>query len=149
MLGFLCEKGQCSVDLNQLECFEKMKKPKGQRELASLLGFTNFLQDQIPLYSQVVGPLQQITSKKNWDKDTWGPDQEAAFSRLKTALLKVPVVHQPDNGQGFPRINRRIAARSRSGSLPSGKRGEEVCIVHVESVKERATKLLRQRRESS
>ena len=29
VLGFLCEKGQCSVDLNKLECFEKMKKLKG------------------------------------------------------------------------------------------------------------------------
>ena len=101
VLGFLCEKGQCSVDLNKLECFKKMKKPKGQRELASLLGFTNFLQDQILLYSRVVGPLQQIASKKNWDKDTWGPDQEAAFSRLKTALLKAPVVHQPDMDKAF------------------------------------------------
>ena len=101
VLGFLCEKGQCSVDLNKLECFKKMKKLKGQQELASLLGFMNFLQDQIPLYSQVVGPLQQITSKKNWDKDMWGPDQEAAFSRLKTALLKVPVVHQPDMDKAF------------------------------------------------
>ena len=101
VLGFLCEKGQCSVDLNKLECFKKMKKPKGQQELASLLGFTNFLRDQILLYSQVVGPLQQIASKKNWDKNTWGPDQEAAFSRLKTALLKVPVVHQPDMDKAF------------------------------------------------
>ena len=101
VLGFLCEKGQCSVDPNKLECFEKMKKLKGQWELASLLGFTNFLQDQIPLYSRVVGPLQQITSKKNWDKDMWGPDQEAAFSRLKTALLKAPVVHQPDMDKAF------------------------------------------------
>ena len=101
VLGFLCEKGQCSVDLNKLECFKKMKKLKGQQELASLLGFMNFLQDQIPLYSQVVGPLQQIASKKNWDKDTWGPDQEAAFSRLKTALLKAPVVHQPDMDKAF------------------------------------------------
>ena len=101
VLGFLCEKGQCSVDLNKLECFEKMKKLKGQQELASLLGFMNFLQDQILLYSQVVGPLQQIASKKNWDKDMWGPDQEAAFSRLKTALLKVPVVHQPDMDKAF------------------------------------------------
>ena len=101
VLGFLCEKGQCSVDLNKLECFKKMKNPKGQWELASLLGFMNFLQDQILLYSRVVGPLQQITSKKNWDKDTWGPDQEAVFSRLKTALLKVPVVHQPDMDKAF------------------------------------------------
>ena len=101
VLGFLCEKGQCSVDLNKLECFEKMKKLKGQQELASLLGFTNFLQDQILLYSRVVGPLQQIASKKNWDKDMWGPDQEAAFSRLKTALLKAPVVHQPDMDKAF------------------------------------------------
>ena len=101
VLGFLCEKGQCSVDLNKLECFKKMKKLKGQWELASLLGFMNFLRDQIPLYSRVVGPLQQIASKKNWDKDMWGPDQEAAFSRLKTALLKAPVVHQPDMDKAF------------------------------------------------
>ena len=46
------------------------------------------------------------------------------------------------HGQGFPRINGHIAAQSRSSSLPSGEQGEEICIVHVESVKERATKLL-------
>ena len=94
----------------------QMKKLKGQQELASLLGFTNFLQDQILLYSQVVGPLQQIASKKNWDKDMWGPEQEAAFSRLKTALLKVPVVHQPD----MECINRRITAQGRSENKELG-----------------------------
>ena len=31
----------------------------------------------------------------------WGQDQEAAFSRLKTALLKAPVVHQPDMDKAF------------------------------------------------
>ena len=35
-----------------------------------------------------------------------------------------------------------IAAQGRSSPLPSGKRGEEVCIVHVKSVEERAMKLL-------
>ena len=141
VLGFLCEKGQCSVDLNKLECFKKMKKPKGQQELASLLGFTNFLQDQILLYSRVVGPLQQIASKKNWDKDMWGPDQEAAFSRLKTALLKAPVVHQPDMDKAF-HVSTDASQHRVGAVLYQVVNGEEVCIVHVKSVKERATKLL-------
>ncbi len=45
VLGFLCGKGQCSVDPTKLECFERMKKPRGQKELQSLLGFTNFCEN--------------------------------------------------------------------------------------------------------
>ena len=101
VLGFLCEKGQCSVDPNKLECFEKMKRPRGYKELALLLGFTNFLRDLIPIYSRIVGPLQKIASKKNWDGDTWGEEQEEAFGRLKLALLKAPVVNQPDLRRAF------------------------------------------------
>ncbi len=101
VLGFLCEKGQCSVDPNKLECFERMKKPRGQKELASLLGFTNFLRDLIPLYSRVVGPLQQIATKTNWNESTWGEEQDKAFGHLQTALLKAPVINQPDLRRAF------------------------------------------------
>ena len=41
------------------------------------------------------------TPATNCIQEELGQRQEAAFSRLKTALLKVPVVHQPDMDKAF------------------------------------------------
>ena len=71
-----------------------------------------------------------------------GPRSRSSVQQVENSFIESASSTPTRHGQGFPHINRRIAARSRSGSLPSGKRGEEVCIVHVKSVKERAMKLL-------
>ena len=71
-----------------------------------------------------------------------GPRSRSSVQQIENSFIESASGAPTRHGQGFPRINGRIAARSRSSPLPSGKRGEEVCIVHVKSVKERATKLL-------
>ena len=71
-----------------------------------------------------------------------GPRSRSSVQQIENSFIESASGTPTRHGQGFPRINRHIAAQSRSSPLPSGKRGEEVCIVHVKSVKERAMKLL-------
>ena len=44
--------------------FSEMLRPKGGKEVQSVLGFANFLQDFIPLYANIVGPLKKLRSVK-------------------------------------------------------------------------------------
>ncbi|MFK5950633.1 MAG: RNase H-like domain-containing protein, partial [Methylococcales bacterium] len=72
-----------------------------QTEMQSLLGFTNFLREQIPLYARLVGPLQALATKKNWKEGDWGDEQEKAFQRMKKVLQSAPVIHEPDFDKDF------------------------------------------------
>ena len=104
VLGFLCEKGQCSVDLNKLECFEKMKKLKGQQELASLLGFMNFLQDQILLYSQVVGPPATNRIQEELGQRHVGPRSRSSVQQIENSFTESASSTPTRHGQSFPHI---------------------------------------------
>ena len=140
VLGFLCEKGQCSVDLNKLECFKKMKKLKGQQELPA--GFHEFPARPNPAVQPSSGTPATNCIQEELGQRHVGPRARTSVQQIENSFIESASSTPTRHGQSFPHINGRIAARGRSGPLPSGKRGEEVCIVHVESVEERATKLL-------
>ena len=67
-----------------------------------MLGFLNFLRDFIPLYANIVGPLEKwrsarVISDGEWEKS----GAREAFERAKKVLLNVPVLHNPDWSREF------------------------------------------------
>ena len=48
------------MDPYKARVFSEMLRPKGGKEVQSVLGFANFLQDFIPLYANIVGPLKKL-----------------------------------------------------------------------------------------
>ena len=71
-----------------------------------------------------------------------GPRSRSSVQQIENSFIESASGTPTRHGQGFPCVNGCIAAQSQSSPLPSGKWGEEVCIIHIKSIKERATKLL-------
>ena len=58
-----------------------------------------------------------------------GPRARSSIQQIENSFIESASSTPTRHGQSFPRINRHITAQGRSGPLPSGKWGEEVCIV--------------------
>ena len=72
--------------------FSEMLRPKGGKEVQSVLGFANFLQDFIPLYANIVGPLKKLRSVKKISEEDWeSSGGKKAFETLKEVLSNTPV----------------------------------------------------------
>ena len=67
-----------------------------------MLGFANFLQDFIPLYANIVGPLKKLRSVKKISEEDWeSSGGKKAFETLKEVLSNTPVLHNPDWAEPF------------------------------------------------
>ena len=64
--------------------------PKSLREVQQFLGLTGFFRRFVKNYSIIATPLSKLL--RNEESFVWGPDQEAAFDRLKRALVSTPVL---------------------------------------------------------
>ena len=68
--------------------------PQNVTDVRSFLGFTNYYRRFIQNYSDIVGPLTNLTKKDMvWQ---WGPFQRNAFVAIKDAFCRVPILIFPD-----------------------------------------------------
>ncbi|XP_041378828.1 uncharacterized protein LOC121391185 [Gigantopelta aegis] len=72
--------------------------PRCTREVESFLGFANYHRNFIANFAEIAVPLYEITGKKAF---MWGPTQEAAWVRLKEALVSTPVLTLPNKDDPF------------------------------------------------
>ena len=63
------------------------------------MGLANFYRKFIRWFSEIASPLKDLTKKDR--KFEWGPKEEEAFERLKTALVSAPVLQLPDFDREF------------------------------------------------
>ncbi|XP_041372627.1 uncharacterized protein LOC121385902 [Gigantopelta aegis] len=68
------------------------------REVESFLGFANYHRNFIANFAEIAVPLYEITGKKAF---MWGPAQEAAWVKLKDALVSTPVLTLPNKDDPF------------------------------------------------
>ena len=66
----------------------------------SVLGTVNFVRKFIPNLATIIEPLVALTRKSVANLKTlrniWGPEQDAAFIKIKELLTSAPVLHFPD-----------------------------------------------------
>ena len=68
--------------------------PQNVHDVRSFLGFTNYYQRFIRSYSDIAGPLTDLTKKgMAWQ---WGPHQRHAFKAMKDAYCRAPILIFPD-----------------------------------------------------
>ena len=61
-MGAIVDGDQRGVDPFKAKVFKEMKEPKTGKQVQQVLGFVNFLQNFIPLFTNVVGPLEALRS---------------------------------------------------------------------------------------
>ena len=73
--------------------------PSTIKELRSVLGTVNFVRKFIPNLATIIEPLVALTRKSVANLKTlrniWGPEQDAAFIKVKELLTSAPVLHFP------------------------------------------------------
>ena len=91
--------------------------PRTPEEVRQLLGFAGYYRRFVKGFSRIAKPLTDLTpsptkgkrkkGKRNTGKGsepvrwTWGPEQEAAFEKLKESLASPPVLGFPDYNKPF------------------------------------------------
>ncbi len=68
--------------------------PKNVHEIRSFLGMANYSSRYIPDYATITKPLHVLTKKNA--RFVWNNSQQEAFSKLKEALTRAPVMHYFD-----------------------------------------------------
>ena len=101
-MGAVVDGERRGVDPHKVQVFASMRKPWTGKEVQRVLGFLNFLRDFIPLYANIVGPLEKwrsarVISDGEWEKS----GVREAFKRAKKVLSNAPVLHNPDWSREF------------------------------------------------
>ncbi|XP_003740183.1 uncharacterized protein K02A2.6-like [Galendromus occidentalis] len=89
-LGHVVGKDGIAIPDSRIDAILKMSPPKDQKEVRQFLGMINYVAKFIPNAANITAPLRQLT--RNDTDFTWNPGAEDAFSRLKHALTKAPVL---------------------------------------------------------
>ncbi|KAI0991901.1 hypothetical protein K3495_g16286, partial [Podosphaera aphanis] len=94
-LGFIVVAGQgVTVDPTKVKAILEWQAPTTVKGVRSFLGFANFYRCFVEGFSDIAAPLIDLTKRSNtWQ---WGPEENAAFERLKRIFASEPVLAQWD-----------------------------------------------------
>ena len=89
-LGHILSSDGVHSDQDKVTAIMNMEEPTAVKELRRFLGMVNQLSKFMPHLAEMTKPLRDLLSKKNqW---MWGHVQKQAFSSVKDALTKSPVL---------------------------------------------------------
>ena len=90
---------------NRMKAIIVLKTPTTIKELRSALGTINFVRKFILNLAIIIEPLVALTRKSVANLKTlrnhWGPEQDAAFIKVKELLISAPVLHFPQFHKPF------------------------------------------------
>ncbi|XP_078237011.1 uncharacterized protein LOC144584564 [Pogona vitticeps] len=100
-LGHMVGGGMIKPLEAKIEAVRDWPRPNTKKKVKSFLGLVGYYRKFIPRFSEIAAPLTDLTRKKADDRIPWASDCEAAFQRLKEALINYPVLRAPDFDREF------------------------------------------------
>ena len=98
-LGHVLSADGIRMGEDRIKAIVDLKTPTTIKELLSVLGTVNFVRKFIPNLATKIEPLVALTRKSVANLKTlrniWGPEQDAAFIKVKELLTSAPVLHFP------------------------------------------------------
>jgi hypothetical protein len=98
-LGHVVSREGIQPDLGKVEAVLRFPTPKNVTGVRSFLGLTSYYRKYIKGYSNLAGPLFELTRKDI--VFAWTVNCEQAYQALKTALVHAPVLTRPDFRRTF------------------------------------------------
>ena len=83
-------------DPDKVKPVDKKTRPTCKKELATLLGFVNYLSKFRPRLAEVTQPLRELIAKES--PFLWSPQHESAFANIKQLVADHPVLKFYDSG---------------------------------------------------
>ncbi len=90
-LGFTLKSGRLAMNPNKTQAIEVWETPTSKKELQSFLGLVNYYRRFIRDCSKIAKPLTNLTKNVPFD---WSHEADAAFQKLKKAVISAPVLRQ-------------------------------------------------------
>ncbi|XP_078247484.1 uncharacterized protein LOC144588434 [Pogona vitticeps] len=100
-LGHMVGGGMIKPLEAKIEAVRDWPRPNTKKKVKSFLGLVGYYRKFIPRFSEIAAPLTDLTRKTADDRIPWTSDCEAAFQRLKEALINYPVLRAPDFDREF------------------------------------------------
>jgi hypothetical protein len=106
-LGHMVGADGVKVDPAKTQVVKDWPVPQNVSHVRSFLGLANYFRKFLPAYAIVTAPLIKLTRKGLvWGPDTWTPECQEAFEKVKLDLTKAPTLttpdySNPDNKHGF------------------------------------------------
>lgn len=86
------------ADKEKIKAMENWPTPRNLKALRGFLGLTGYYRRFVAHYGTISKPLTQLLKKGAWG---WNNDVEAAFKKLKEAMMNTPVLALPDFQKSF------------------------------------------------
>ena len=80
---------------SRLEVIKKLKPPTTVKGCRHFAGMVNFLSLFCSELKKILKPIYDLTRKGR--QFIWGEEQKQAFDKIKRRLVKLPVLHLPEN----------------------------------------------------
>ena len=100
-LGTTIHHGMLSISEQRVEVLRNLPAPTSVTELRSALGAFAFVQRWLPGLAEISAPLYKVCSGKSKKQLEWGPEQEAAFDKLKELSANAVQLKIPDLNKEF------------------------------------------------
>src|SRR5574338_502890 len=98
-LGHVISAKGISVNPNKIVAIQAWKRPSTVGEVRSFMGMAGYYRRFIKDYSKMSSPLTNLTRKNQ--PFIWTEKCEQAFSRIKEALVNVPVLRVPEGNENL------------------------------------------------
>ena len=96
-MGAVLDSSKRGIDPHKVKVFASMQRLRTGKEVQKVLGYLNFLRDFIPLYANIVGPMEGLRSAKVILNDLWKESGgEGVFELAKKVLSEAPILHNLD-----------------------------------------------------
>lgn len=99
-LGYVLSEEGLSVDTSKILPVLDFPPPKTVKDVRRLLGLAGFYQKFVRNYSEITASITNLL-KKDKKRFSWTEEAEAAFLKLKTALVSAPILANPNINQPF------------------------------------------------
>jgi hypothetical protein len=100
-LGHFVGGGETRPNPEKIEDVRDYPTPVTKKNVKGFLGLTGYYRSYIANYSETADPLFKLLKKNQPNKVSWNEECEQAFSTLKNALTREPVLRSPDFKKEF------------------------------------------------
>ena len=98
-MGFMVSKEGMIIDLECIEEISKISLPNSRKGMQPFLGKIIFVRRFVPIFSQVVKPLQFLVKKDVPFK--WSDEKKNAFTEIRKAIAEACTLMSPDFSKDF------------------------------------------------
>lgn len=99
-LGFVVDKKGLRTNPEKVECVANYQLPKKVKELRRFLGMASWYRRFVPNFAEIASPLHDLTKHKTRTLK-WNEKAKQSFEKLKSELIKAPVLAIPDFSKKF------------------------------------------------